>query len=69
MTNLNSYSTANADGLVKISGVIHNLKVSRDSASFVFAESDQNKLGIVAMAAAFAGQGGQAMSAASSDSE
>jgi hypothetical protein len=59
----------NADGLVKLSGTIHNLKVIRDSASFVFTQSGQTKLGVVAIAAALAGQGGQAMSAASSDSE
>jgi hypothetical protein len=59
----------NADGLVKLTGTIRNLKVTRDSASFVFTESDQTKLGVVAIAAALAGQGGQAMSVASSDSE
>jgi hypothetical protein len=69
MTNFIPHPSANADGLVKLTGTIRNLKVTRDSASFVFTESDQTKLGVVAIAAALVGQGGQAMSAASSDSE
>lgn len=52
----------NADGLVKLRGTIRNLKVTRDTASFVFTESDQTKMGVIAIAAAIAGMGGQAMS-------
>ncbi|MCB4359495.1 putative type VI secretion system effector [Quatrionicoccus australiensis] len=55
----------NADGLVKLSGTIRNLKVARDTASFVFTESDQSKMGVIAIAAALADMGGQAMSTAS----
>ena len=55
-------SHPNADGLVKLTGTIRNLKVTRDTASFVFTEGDQTKMGIVAVAAAMAGMGGQAMS-------
>ncbi|MCB4359494.1 putative type VI secretion system effector [Quatrionicoccus australiensis] len=58
----------NADGLVKLSGTIRNLKVTRDTASFVFTESDQTKMGVIAIAATMAGMGGQAMSAASNAS-
>jgi hypothetical protein len=55
----------NADGLVKLAGTIRNLKVTRTSASFVFTESDQTKMGVIAIAAAIAGLGGQAMATAS----
>lgn len=55
----------NVDGLVKLSGTIRNLKVTRTTASFVFTESDQTKMGVVAVAAAIAGLGGQAMATAS----
>ncbi len=58
----------NADGLVKLNGTVRNLKVTRASASFVFTESDQNKMGVVAFAAAIAGLGGQAMATASNAS-
>jgi hypothetical protein len=65
----NFISQPNADGLVKLTGKIQNLKVTRDEASFVFTKSDQTKLGVVAIAAALAGQGGQAMSAAANASD
>ena len=55
----------NADGLVKLTGTIRNLKVTRDTASFVFTESDQTKMGVIAIAAALADMGGQAMSTSS----
>lgn len=58
----------NADGLVKLSGTIRNLKVTRDTASFVFTESDRTKMGVIAIAAAMTDMGGQAMSAASNAS-
>jgi len=58
----------NADGLVKLNGTVRNLKVTRASASFVFTESDQTKMGVVAFAAAIAGLGGQAMAIASNAS-
>ncbi|ELX11458.1 hypothetical protein Jab_1c00410 [Janthinobacterium sp. HH01] len=62
------FAHPSASGLLKISGVISNYHVSRASASFVFTESDQTKLGVVAVAAALAGMGGQAMSVASNTS-
>lgn len=55
--------------LIKLSGTIKSLKVTRDHASFVFTESDQTKMGVVAIAAAAAGMGGQAMSTAASASD
>lgn len=58
-------SLPNVDGLVKISGAVRNLKVTRASASFVFTESAQTRMGVVAFAAAIAGLGGQAMATAS----
>jgi hypothetical protein len=58
----------NADGLVKLTGTIRDLKVTRTSASFVFTESDQTKMGVIAIAAAIAGLGGQAMATASNAS-
>ncbi len=54
----------NADGLVKLTGTISNLKVTRDSASFVFTQSDQTKMGVIAIAASIAGLGGQAIATA-----
>ncbi|WP_058088900.1 putative type VI secretion system effector [Aquabacterium parvum] len=64
----NFLTQPNADGLVKLSGTIRNLKVTRASASFVFTESDQTKMGVVAFAAAIAGLGGQAIATASNTS-
>jgi hypothetical protein len=64
----NFLPTPNADGLVKLSGTLRNLKVTRASASFVFTDTDQTKLGVVAVAAAIAGLGGQAMVMTSSAS-
>ena len=66
MTNFESQP--NADGLVKLSGTVRNLKVTRTSASFVFTQTDQTKIGVVAVAAAIAGLGGQAMATASNAS-
>jgi hypothetical protein len=56
----------NPGGLIKLSGMIKNLKVTRSSASFVFTPSDQSKLGILAVANALAGIDGQAATAAHS---
>ncbi len=58
----------NSDGLVKLSGTITNLKVKRDNASFVFTQSDQTKMGVIAIAASLVGLGGQAISTASNAS-
>lgn len=55
--------------LTKLTGTIKNLKVTREHASFVFTESDQTKMGVIAIAAAAAGMGGQAMSTAASASD
>jgi hypothetical protein len=54
----------NADGLIKLTGTIKDLKILRRSASFVFTESDHNKLGVVAMVGALAGAGGAAVATA-----
>ena len=51
---------ANSDGLYKLTGVIQNLKVKKEEASFVFTEADHAKMGAVAIAASLAGLGGQA---------
>lgn len=64
----NFQSQPNVGGLVKLSGAIRNLKVTRASASFVFTESDQTSMGVVTFAAAIAGLGGQAMATASNAS-
>jgi hypothetical protein len=53
----------NPDGLIKLSGTIKNLKVTRCSASFVFTSDDQTKLGILAVASALTGLDGQAATA------
>lgn len=55
--------------LIKLTGTIKNLKATREHASFVFTESDQTKMGVIAVAAAAAGMGGQAMSTAASASD
>jgi hypothetical protein len=52
-----------AGDVVKLSGTICNLKVTRSSASFVLTSSDQTKFGIIAIAAALAGMDGQAAAA------
>jgi hypothetical protein len=61
-------SAINGHGLLRISGTISNLKVKRDTASFVFTQSDQSKLGVIAIAASFAGLSGQAIGTASNAS-
>lgn len=43
------------DQLVKVSGKIANYRVVRQSASFVFTEGDQTRLGAVAIATSLAG--------------
>lgn len=66
MTNFISQPRTN--GLVKVDGTIQNLKVTRASASFVFTESDQTRMGVIAIAAAAAGLSGQAMATAANAS-
>jgi hypothetical protein len=51
--------------IVKRTGTISNYRVARTEASFVFAESDKTKLGVVAVAAGIAGLSGQAIATAS----
>jgi hypothetical protein len=53
---------------VKLVGKIEGYSQKRDSASFVFTKGDQNKMGVIAIAAAMAGLGGQAMATASNAS-
>jgi hypothetical protein len=50
--------------LIKLSGKISGYKCVRASASFVYTKTDQQKLGVVAIAAALSGMGGQAASVA-----
>jgi hypothetical protein len=52
-------------GLLRFDGIIKGYKSTRSSASFVFTETDQNQMGVVAVAAALAGLGGQAIAVAS----
>jgi len=52
-------------GLVKLIGTIRNYKATRAEASFVFTDSDQTKLGVIAIAAGIAGLSGPAISTAS----
>ena len=52
----------------KLTAAIRDLKVTRESASFVFMRSDQVKMGVVAIAAAAAGLGGPAIAIASNAS-
>lgn len=58
-----------ADRLLKLSGRISNYKCTRARASFVFTQSDQTKMGVVAVAAGLAGLSGQAISAAANASD
>jgi hypothetical protein len=53
-----------AGDIVKLSGKMTSYRCSRAAASFVFSQSDQHKMGVVAIAAALAGMGGQAASTA-----
>jgi hypothetical protein len=52
-------------GLLRFDGIIKGYKSIRSSASFVFTETDKNHMGVVAIAAALAGLGGQAIAVAS----
>ncbi|MFH0128844.1 putative type VI secretion system effector [Variovorax sp. VaC1] len=52
-------------GLVKLTGVITNYKVTRSTASFIFTDSDRNAMGVVAIAAAAVGLSGPAIATAS----
>jgi phage-related protein len=54
----------NADGLVKLNGKITGYHRRRETASFVFTETDQTKMGVAAIAAALAGLNEQAMGTA-----
>ncbi|PHV09631.1 putative type VI secretion system effector [Chitinimonas sp. BJB300] len=64
MTDANFLPQPNVDGLVKLTGSITGYSCRRESASFVFTESDQTKMGVIAIGAAMAGLGGQAISTA-----
>lgn len=60
----NFVTQPNADVLVKLTGRITSYKCKRERASFLFAETDRTKMGVVAIAASLAGAGGQAMATA-----
>lgn len=64
----NFISKEKSSTLCKLSGEVSNYRSTRASASFVYSVEDQDKLGVVAIAAALAGLGGQAASAAASAS-
>lgn len=51
--------------VTRLIGKIEGYKCTRGFASFVLSDNDQHQMGVVAIAAAFAGMGGQAISAAS----
>lgn len=51
-------------GLVRLTGIIANYKCMRAEASFVFSDSDQATMGVVALAAGVSGLSGQAISTA-----
>jgi hypothetical protein len=57
------------DNIVKLSGNITSYRCTRASASFVYTQSDQQKIEVVAITAALAGMGGQAASAVASASD
>ena len=54
-----------ANGLIKISGEIKNYVSKRDEASFVLTKKDKTGMGMVSVALAAAGMGGQAIATAS----
>ncbi|MFX6119059.1 hypothetical protein ABTE85_22595, partial [Acinetobacter baumannii] len=54
-----------ANGLIKISGEIKNYLSKRDEASFVLTKKDKTGMGMVSVALAAAGMGGQAIATAS----
>lgn len=58
-----------AGALVKLSGQMISYRCKRAYASFVYSQTDQHKLGVVAVVAAAAGMGGQAVSTAASVSD
>jgi hypothetical protein len=62
---VNIISNSSVSDVVKITGKITAHQCARKSASFVFTENDQNKMGVIAIAAALAGLGGQAVAVAS----
>ena len=57
-----------ANSVCKLSGKISNYQCVRKSASFVYSKGDQEKFGVVAVAAALAGMGGQATAVTASAS-
>lgn len=61
----NSFKKSETSKAVKLSGTMANYRCVRSSASFVYSVGDQEKIGVVAIAAALAGMGGQAATLAS----
>lgn len=55
--------------VIRLSGTISNYQCTRAYASFVFSESNQQQLGVVAIAAALAGMSGQAATTAGAASD
>jgi hypothetical protein len=55
--------------VIKLSGKIEGYKCTRGSASFVLSHNDQRQMGVIAIAAALTGLGGQAISVASNASD
>lgn len=54
--------------LVKVNGIVENLISRRLEANFVFTKRDQSRMGVIAVAAAVVGMGGQAIATASNAS-
>lgn len=57
-----------SDDLIKLSGTIKSYHQSREEASFVLTRNDKRKMGIVSVALAAAGMGGQAIATAANSS-
>jgi len=64
MKSMSILSKPQANNMVKVSGKMTGYRCTRLSASFVYSQNDQHKIGVVAVAAALAGMGGQAASVA-----
>lgn len=60
-----SIEASSTAAIVRLKGVITGYRSSRESANFVFTETDQTRFGVIAIAASLAGLSGQATSVVS----